>query len=339
MRAKNLSFFFNVFSTLITFTLCGQQLTIKSGSFGFFDNREYFNYYENDQTIFGIRAFTAADISLNANSDFAIGYDGMYEFGNRLNDKYAKPIAYIHHSKEAVNVYLGSFYRYPIIDMPRVLLNDTLQYFKPNIEGIYLAYNKTNFQHNIWIDWISRQSEVNKEIFYIGGSGTYKIKHFYYKHDFIFTHYALTSKVNTGEHIRDNGGIYSRIGYNSQVASIFDTISISSGIVISYDRNRTITPLTFHKGLITELHLAYKSVGLKYTNYIGEGQDIITGDPIYKAKFYNRLDLIWRIFNQPGIKGEVEFTIHLINDFIDYSQKFTLRADFDYKKELNPARY
>jgi hypothetical protein len=235
-----------------------------------------------------------------------------------------------------IDLYLGSFYRDPICKMPDVILNNTLQYYKPNMEGIYLSYRKAWFNHNIWIDWTSRQSDVDKEVFNLGGTGTITLKKFFYKHDFVITHFALTSKPNSNEHIRDNGGIYSRIGIAVSEFSFFDSLTFSTGIVYSYDRTRNITPLRYNKGCITEISLLYKSFGLKYTNYFGEGQVIIPGDPLYKARFYNRLDLTWKIFNRPGIEGEVECSFHFINDFIDYSQKFTLRAEIETIKNLKP---
>jgi hypothetical protein len=317
----------------------GQQITLKTGIFSFFDNREYFNYYENDQTIFGTRVFANTTLSVNDKSELCIGVDGLYEFGAKFNADYIKPIAYIHHKGDPIDLYFGSFYRDPIINMPKLLLNDTLQYYKPNVEGIYLAYNNKNIKHNIWIDWVSRQSKVDKEIFYIGGSGSVTYKYWFYKHDFIFTHYALTSNAYSNEHIRDNGGIYSRLGYEKKSFLIFDSISFSIGGVISYDRTRNITPLRYYKGIMTEIGLYYKAIGVHCSNYTGNGQLIITGDPLYKAKFYNRVDLIWRIFNHPGIEGAVEFSVHFINDIIDYSQKFTLRADLDYKTQLNQRKY
>jgi hypothetical protein len=320
-------------------TVSSQQLKLKAGLFGFFDNREYFNYYANDQTIFGTRAFLQTGITLNQKSEFVLGLDGIYEFGSSFETDNIKPILYIHQKTDAIDLYLGSFYRYPIVNLPYVLLNDTLKYYRPNMQGIYIGYSGNNFNHNIWIDWTSRQSKENKEIFLIGGTGSFKLNKFYYLHDFIITHDALTSKSNSDEHIRDNGGIYSRIGVDASHFLFFDSLTLSTGIVFSYDRERNITPLKYYPGSMTELYMQYKSVGAKYTNYSGEGQDIITGDPLYKAKFYNRLDLFWNIFNKPGIEGEVEISFHLINDIIDYSQRFTLRLEIDHLKNFKKNEY
>lgn len=338
MRSGNYLFYLFTFLAFVCqgYNSLGQQINFNTGIYGFFDNREYFNYYENDQTIFGTRVSERAIIDINRGNEISLGLDGLYEFGSNLNSDYLKPIAYIHHKSNTIDMYLGSFYRMPIVEMPKILLNDTLQYYKPNIEGIYLAYNKKCLSQNIWIDWVSRQTKVDKEIFYIGGSGQFYYNKMFYKHDFIFTHYAHTSNVNTNEHIRDNGGIYSRIGCQTNKFLFCDSLIISAGGILSYDRTRGVTPLTYYKGLMTEFYLLYKSLGFRYTGYIGTGQVLITGEPIYKAKSYNRVDLIWNLFNRAGIEGEVEFSVHFINDFIDYSQRFTLRANLDCRPNFKP---
>jgi hypothetical protein len=329
----------NTLLFLLLVFICGnsvsQQLSLKTGLYSFFDNREYFNDYANDQTIFGVRAYALGTIKLDQKNEFTMGLDGLYEFGSTLDAGKIEPILYIHHNNKVLDLYMGSFYRHPIVAIPNVLLNDTLQYYKPNIQGIYIGYNKENFFHNVWIDWTSRQTEVNKEVFVIGGTGCIYFNKFFYKHDLIMTHYALTSSGNPDEHIRDNGGIYFRLGITSDFF-IFDTLTLSAGMVCSYDRTRNVTPLEYSNGVLSELCLQYKVFGFHYTYYSGTGQDIITGDPLYKAEFYNRFDLSWRIFDYPGIKGEVEISVHLVGNEVDYSQKFTLRADLEQNKNLKP---
>jgi hypothetical protein len=311
-----------------------QELKMDVGLFGFFDNREYFNYYEKDQTIFGTRAYAKTGIVINKNNEFFLGADGLYEFGSSFNPYLIKPITYFHYQDKSINGYLGSFHRNNLISMPIVLLNDTLVYYRPNIEGLYFGYKKRHFSQDIWIDWTSRQSKEDREIFIIGGSGALKISSFFYKHDFVFTHYALTEKGGSNEHIHDNGGFYSRIGIDLSNWSIFDSLTFCSGFILSYDRLRNEYPLRYYKGSISELYIQYHRMGAKFTNYFGNGQYLITGDPLYEARNYSRLDLFIDVFKKSGIEGEIELSVHLINNFIDYSQKFTIRADIGQSRKL-----
>jgi hypothetical protein len=315
--------------------LFSQELKMKAGLFGFFDNREYFNYYENDQTIFGTRAYAQAGIGLNQKSEIFIGANGLYEFGSSFDPNSIKPIMYFHYQSNSLNALIGAFQRYKLINLPNILLNDTLEYYRPNIEGIYLGYKGNRFSQDIWIDWTSRQSKEDREVFVIGGSGTAKINYFFYKHDFVFTHYALTARSNNNEHIHDNGGFYSRIGIDLSDRSIFDSLTLSTGFTLSYDRIRNEYPLRYNKGSLSELYIQYHSLGAKFTSYFGNGQVFITGDPLYEAQNYSRLDLFWILFRKSGIEGEIELSFHFVNDFINYSQKFTIRADLSQSKKLD----
>jgi hypothetical protein len=50
---------------------------------GFFDNREYFNKYTIDQTIFGSRISGELGCSFNENNRIMAGADYLYEFGSK----------------------------------------------------------------------------------------------------------------------------------------------------------------------------------------------------------------------------------------------------------------
>jgi hypothetical protein len=328
----------NIF-LIIIIILCNcnsftQELKVQAGMFGFFDNREYFNYYENDQTIFGTRAYAKAGIALNQKNEFYWGADGLYEFGSSFDPYLIKPILYFHYHDKSLNMLVGSFQRHKLINLPNILLNDTLKYYRPNIEGMYFGYSRDHFTQDIWIDWTSRQTNEDREIFIIGGTGALKIRNLFYRHDFIFTHYALTARAAANEHIHDNGGFYSKAGIDLSHRSVFDSLTLSSGFTFSYDRLRNEYPLRYYNGSISELYIQYNTIGAKYTIYIGSGQILMTGDPLYEARNYSRLDIFWIFFNKPGIEGEIELSVHFVNDFVDYSQKFTIRAAISQSRKL-----
>ena len=71
-----------VWLTLLT-NLSAQHFIYKAGYFGFFDNREYFNEFVNDQTIFGSRIYGELGYSFNENNRIMAGADYLYEFGSK----------------------------------------------------------------------------------------------------------------------------------------------------------------------------------------------------------------------------------------------------------------
>jgi hypothetical protein len=303
------------------------------------DNREYFNNYAQDQTIFGARTFGQTGIAINKSQEFAVGLNILYEFGSSLDHKNIDPVLYFHFENKLLNLYLGSCERKGLINLPLLLQSDTFQYYKPNIEGMFLEVRKPWGFQNVWLDWTSRQTNENREIFLIGGTGILKVGAFFYRHDFIITHYAKTAVNAPHEHIRDNGGFSAGIGVDFSKQTFFDSLSLSTGFAMSYDRRRNIYlyPFEYYEGSITELNAEYRAFGLKFVTYFGDGQVQMAGDPLYRAKFYNRIDLFIKFFKKGPVKGEVKFSLHFIEDIVDISQVFTIYLNIGGTRSLNTS--
>ncbi len=314
-----------------------QSIIWRAGMHGFFDNREYFNSYTQDQTIFGTRTFGQAGFAFNQEHEFEAGVNYMYEFGSALTAKYLEPIMYYHFETEPVKLYIGSFERRNLSNLPPVLQSDTFQYYRPNIEGIFLEFRKPWGYQNGWLDWTSRQTNENKESFLIGGTGHLKKDRFFYRHDFIMTHYALTKNDDSYEHIRDNGGFCSVIGVDLSKIFGLDSITISTGFTMSYDRLRNIYGFEYYGGSLSEFLFQFKALGLHAITYFGDGQVQMVGDGLYRAKKYERVDLFWDLFRKGPLKGKVTFSFHFLDHRINYGQSFTIYLDLQGRKTLTSS--
>jgi hypothetical protein len=314
-----------------------QDFIWNAGLNTFFDNREYYNEYAEPQTIFGIRPFASVGISIFENYSISAGLDALYEFGSTLDQGSIDPIVYFRYQKEPVIFLMGAFHRKNLSDYPNVLQTDTIQYYRPTIEGIYLKLSKSWGFHNIWLDWTSRQTENNREVFSIGGSGGLKKSILFYKHDFIMTHFALPANSQPDDHIRDNGGFYARIGLHKTNAQVLDSLSFCTGYTMSYDRLRGIYDYDIRSGSMSEFYIQYKGFGLNSILYLGEGQVQMLGDPLYSASFYTRNDFFWKIFRKNNIEGKVEFSLHIIENVIDVSQALTLYVNIGGKKTFKQS--
>jgi hypothetical protein len=309
-----------------------------AGYQGFFDNREYFNEYVSPQTMFGSRISAYTGFSLSSTQEFVVGLHGLYEFGDKLRTDAFEPILFYHFKNKFVDLFLGACPRRNLIALPDFLLSDTLQYYRPNLEGIYLEFYRDWGFQNVWLDWTSRQTNVARETFKIGGTGMLHKGLFYYRHDFIMTHFAGPAIPIPNDHIRDNGGLYSGLGLDLSRVSAFDSLTVSSGLCFSYDRVRNVYELRFYSGSLTQIVAELKGFGIKVTTYFGDGQNQITGDGLYRAPLYNRFDFYWRIFRMNNIRGKVQFSLHLIENVLDTSQSFTIYASLDGGKKLNVIR-
>src|ERR1700712_1912462 len=173
----NRKFYLLFFISLFTSALAMAQTTldVNFSGLGFLDNREYKDFVARSRTYSGTR--TALDFGLNIDSlnSFVVGVNTIHEFGAIPYFLKEDPIAYYRFKNKNWLFHIGEFSREGLLDdYPRALLNDTLRYYRPNIEGIFLRYHNSNFTESMWLDWVSRQTNTQREEFLFGLSGKYQ---------------------------------------------------------------------------------------------------------------------------------------------------------------------
>jgi hypothetical protein len=296
--------------------------------FGFFDNREYFNKYVNDQTIFGLRINGGIGYALNEKSRIVTAVDYLYEYGSKGELKAPDIIAYYEGRSSKLDLAFGVFPRRNKIDMPLALMTDTFSYYRPNIEGIFVRYHTRGFRHDIWIDWTGRQSFHKRESFLLGFSGEANKGIFIYQHHFVMSHLAHSMNDSIEEHIRDNGGFSVRAGIDLSSVTGLDSLAFSAGLLGSYDRIRNVYDFSVPLGWIGDMEVKYKHIGLHGLIYKGESQVITSGDGFYKSAFYSRVDMYYQVKTR-NIEGRLQFSMHFIPGIMDLSMSFLLRANIE----------
>jgi len=313
----------------------GQQLEWLIGVDGFLDNREYYNSVQIPQTMFG----SGLSFEVGGNYDqlhrLRAGIHYIYEFGSEPDAIKLLPTIYYQLTYKPFNFFIGAFPRRELLDYPLALLTDTLNYYRPNIEGSYLRYNWDWGYQNIFIDWTSRQTDTEFERFMIGFSGRFNYRFLYFSHHFLMGHFARSRIPPHDFHLRDNGGFDVNLGVDLSGITFFDTLSFSAGALVSLDRIRHVyegyeTPA----GLLAQLLMSYKGVGLEGTYYRGQGHEFLYGDSFYKATEYGRMDLFWQPFNKTNVRGKVVFSIHFIEQTIDYSQQIIVSIDIGSNRTI-----
>ncbi len=335
MRSLYKLIFITIFIFSFYIIVKGQSFEWQTGVRGFFDNREYDNHYAKSQTIFGTRGFVFTGIKLNPEIEIGAGLDMLYEFGDKLRKDNLEPVLYLHFNKDFVDFYFGSFPRRNLITLPRLLQSDTIQYYRPNCEGLFLKLKKPWGFQSVWIDWTSHQGDTIREVFQIGGTGMIKKDVFFYRHDFIMTHFARPANQLPNDQIRDNGGMYAGAGFDL-TPYLFDSITISTGYCFSYDRVRDVSDFSFNHGSLTTLYIELLNVGIRTSIYVGDGQIQMWGDKLYRANYYNRIDVVWYFFRKKNISGSAEFSFHVVDDILDLSQTLKIYATIGGKRTLKP---
>ncbi len=331
-------FFF--LSALIIFcklTSFAQSLDINFNGAGFMDNREYKAFAKRSYTIFGTRL--ALDIGLNADSvnSFRVGANGIHELGARPYFLKVDPVIYYQYQQKNWQFNIGVFPRKGLLsDYPGAMLNDTLNYYRPNVEGMLARYSNTHLHETIWIDWVSRKTDLDRENFIFGLSGKYNPRPsgpFFISHYFMLLHDAGANIDVPDDNVRDNGGSQLRLGLDFSHKTALDSLTFDAGGMLSIERVRGKGGFKIPKGFVANLYLGWKRFGLANSFYAGEGHNITYGDAFYAQKIYNRLDLSWVPFVFNHIHGKFVFSFHQSPGQLgDNQQAFLLTYDLGRKR-------
>ena len=308
-----------------------QQLEGNLNFHTFADNREY---TQEPQTIFGARFSPSAGILLDSLHRFRVGANVLYEFGAK--EIKVAPIAYYEYQKLNWNFLMGVFPRYTLLaSYPRVLLTDTLNYYRPNVEGMFMKYETKSFYQNVWIDWTSRQTNTEREAFLFGSSGNYKRGLFFLSNFFYMLHNSTPKIPNPNEHLEDNGAAVVKIGVDLSHKTILDSLTINVGGITSFERVRDFeSKFRTPKGLLVEFHTQYKQFGITNSYYHGDGHKLIYGDQFYKHKNYNRTDFSWEPKIAKYVTCKLVFSLHFTETSVDNQQAFNLRYNLGARKKI-----
>jgi hypothetical protein len=306
-----------------------QQFEWKTGFFGFFDNREYFNSFIIPQTIGGANFSAEAGFEINPKNSFRAGLGYTYEYGSKGDYLLPDMIIYFKGEWKPATFYIGSFPRHQLITQPLAMLTDTLIYYRPMVEGMFIEHRREWGYQNVWLDWTSRQTDTKRETFLIGATGGIHKGLFIYQHHLLMYHFAGPGIDIPGDHIRDNGGFSAMPGLNLGGILGLDTATISTGFLMSYDQLRHVYDVRFMWGSLTDLDINHKGFGLHGVYYRGDGQVFLYGDGFYKSSSYGRADVYYQKAWQDKIAGKLTFSFHFLPGNLDLSFAVQIRASMD----------
>jgi len=313
-----------------------QSLDIHFNGLGFLDNREYKDFTARSRTYSGTRL--ALDLGLNVDSlnHFIVGVDGIHELGAKPYFLKVNPVAYYKFESHNWLFDAGEFPREGLIsNYPRALLNDTLRYYRPNVEGLLARYHNAHFSETGWIDWVSRQTQTDREQFLFGFEGKWQpllTGPFYVSHYVVMLHDAGAEVLLPNDHIGDDGAAQVRLGLDfSHKQTTFDSLSFEAGAMGSFQRRRGVNNGQFKKGFIASAYLSYHRFAAFDEFYDGDGSEVSFGDAFYEKKFYNRLDLMFTPFLFNHIKGQFIFSIHRTPGFTSNQEAFRVTYDLGRK--------
>lgn len=319
-----------ILPVLITFWANSQNFEYQVLFEGIGDNREYFNHIAYPQTILGARGAFEIGVKFE-NHRLRGGLSQLQEFGSDIDAQKPKLTLYYQFKNEQNEFLFGAFPRRDKIDFPLAMLTDTLLYYRPNIEGIFDEIHWDWGHQNLFIDWISRQTDFNSEIFTAGTSGEIFSNNLFLQNYILLTHDAVPIIEDPQYQIEDYIGFALQAGIRTSEDSKFYGY-LKVGVLSSNFRERDISYVFQNAtSFLAETKVKYKNFGLKSVLSSGGSHRFAYGDLFYRAKNYWRTDLIWYFINHEKVKANFNYSFHIIN-WNDLNQQQQLSVIYVFGK-------
>jgi hypothetical protein len=332
-------------------SLFAQDIVWKAGVHSFFDNTEFaHSTVQNPQTMAGVHLAPEIGLSWGNSHRIFAGVDVLHEFGSDNKIDYSDPIVYYEYADKGFRFYMGAFPRRLALDnYPRMFFQDSIKNYRPTLNGFFWEYKRKENYINIWLDWAGRQSEKRHESFFMGWSGQYSRRIFYLRHFGYMFHFAGMMNPEVSESIHDNGLLLTSLGVDLASQTGFEKLELNAGWSVGLDRDRGIGVWNTPQGLLSELKIEYRGLGVFNTYYKGGRQqlfyndhsnDLYWGDPIYRAKEYNRSDFYIHFIKTKIVNLKFIYTLHFAEKNVFHEQALYATFDLDnLKSKKNEKKY
>lgn len=337
-----------VFSILmVQFSISGQTFQWKAGLNYFFDNTEYAkSTLTKDQTMTGVHFSPEIGVKWDSVHSIFVGTDLLKISGSQNIIDIAQPIAYYRFQKPKVSFYAGVFPRSELLsNYSDLFFQDSVNYYRPTLQGFFWQAGKKNFYFNLWLDWTGHETATNRETFFIGASAYKKSGLFFADFQSYLFHFANTHPRTPSFSVCDNLLSQLSVGANYSNQSGLDTLLLSVGVLAGYERDRglasgTHTPI----GAVVRLNAEYYGFGTQNTLYAGNPRNIFysnynTGmywnNPFLRSGFYLQSKWYLNVIQSQFVNGKLSMNMHFSEGKVMFEQTFTVKALLDSSVKTN----
>ena len=337
--------------------------------YSFIDNTEFAGCkYQNDQTMTGVRVMPQVGVALNARQKhrtaayrLMVGASATERFGEDGEIYDVDPLAYFSATsgRSATSFYLGAFPRALLGEYSRALMQDSITYFRPVINGALLHMTADRYSHpyfDLFLDWTGMQSKERRETFMIGWqmgiAPTMRRREglFFLRHSGTMYHFAKTLEPPANQFIHDNLTTVTQVGMDlskSRRFESFNELSLSFGYSLEAEDDRGIGKWYLHNAVMGELKVDWNRIALHSTCYAGKGQmryyaahgnSLYWSDPAFRADFYDRTDLLVQCISKNYISLRADIVMHIFNSGVYMEQALILSANLGNIPTRRPRR-
>jgi len=327
-----------------------QDFLWKTGVYNFFDNTEFaHSKLTIPQTMAGVHLSPEIGLKWNDNHHFFAGFDAMHEYGSDKIINYFDPIVYYHFAGEQFRFFAGAFPRKQTLEKyPRIFFQDSINFYRPTVNGVYWEYVSDGNYMNVWLDWVSRQTHTKRESFFLGWSGKYNFHLFYGQHFSYMLHLANVMNPEIREGIHDNILTLTSLGIDLSSKTNFEQLEANIGWAVGMERDRKIGKWYHPQGFLSEIKIEYRGLELYNTLYKGQsqqifrhdhGNDLYWGDPIYHTKTYNRMDCSILFYKSDAMNIKFTWSLHFAEQTVYHEQFFNASFDLNNMKKQRQKKY
>jgi hypothetical protein len=309
-----------------------QQMNWRLDVFSFFDNTEFgHSAVKIPQTMAGVIVAPEAGVVWDTLNKVNVGVNLLHEFGspNAIDRFY--PTAYFESLRGSMRFIMGAFPRSRALeDYPRLFFQDSISYYRPNINGIFTEYRKGGNYFNVWLDWTGRQSRTLNEEFFIGFSGKYRSGIFYIQHHGAMFHYAGKMDPVVEEPLHDNLLFLTSAGIDLAEITGLSKLETNAGWAVRLERSRAENSgWISSNGFLMETRVEYKFFGLFNTFFKGDdmmhyyselGNKLYWGDPTYRSGTSDRADFYIRFLNSNTVSLDLTYSLTFMESRIYHEQ-------------------
>jgi len=274
------------------------------------DNREYFTEYGYHQSIFGMRVNPGLSFQWDTVHEIRTGINYMYEYGGEFLAVKPQFDLYYQYTLQGWNLRAGSFSRREILDYPRVLLADSLSYYRPQVEGLSLSYTWSWGKVHSWMDWLGRESRKTREAILAGLDLRLNSGPFFLEVISTRYHLARTTDPADGNTLYDDGSILIMGGWDLPGSLLLDQCRLSTGWLSTYVYDRP-DAYAWGQGWLSRVDLAYRIFGIKASLHLGKPSPLAFGERLYGHGSYGRIDLFVDPFRKnTRISSRIGWNLH-----------------------------
>lgn len=338
MRLRTLSIFI-LFTCCIT--ISAQKLSWRGDLEYFFDNAEFArSSLTNDYTLTGVHIAPQIGVNWDENHSIFGGIDvmGLSGSGNIIDQ--AKLLAYYQYTSDKVEFYAGAFPRQDLFsNYSELFFQDSINFYRPVIQGLYFKYGNPDAFVNIWLDWNGLRTPEIRETFFIGISGYKKWKLFFADFQTYIFHFANTLPSNPDFNVCDNfqGQISAGVDLTELVP--LNKLLFSAGALAGFERDRKeIDKPYIPIGAVLKSEIRYKFLGLDLLYYGGKsrmkfydryGADLYWSTPFLRSNHYLQGKLYANVIQNRFVKAQISLKAHYSENKFFFEQQFSLSASLD----------